>query len=232
MTTPKKRIPKPADTTERCGAKTRGHSTCQQPAGWGTDHVGVGKCKLHGGASTHPTYKRRMNELLTERAAQAEIVRLKLHADVDNPKAVLLEELRRSVGMVRYLERRVWVDTLPEGTPPDQILDRLPDHEPDLTVTAHIERFGIPMTEISAHPLWDMLHRERAHMVKVAESCHRAGIEQALVDANIAAGRMLVAVVIALVQRLGLDPKDGPVAAAVREVIGQAPMLVSRGEQS
>lgn len=34
----------------RCGAKKRqGEGTCTQTAGWGTDHVGYGACKLHGG---------------------------------------------------------------------------------------------------------------------------------------------------------------------------------------
>lgn len=38
-----------------CGAKTRAAKRegrpCQQPAGWGTDHAGYGRCKLHGGRS-------------------------------------------------------------------------------------------------------------------------------------------------------------------------------------
>lgn len=34
-----------------CGAKTRSGGTCQKPAGWGTDHAGVGRCRLHGGKS-------------------------------------------------------------------------------------------------------------------------------------------------------------------------------------
>jgi hypothetical protein len=34
-----------------CGATTRGGTPCTQKAGWGTDHVGVGRCKLHGGAT-------------------------------------------------------------------------------------------------------------------------------------------------------------------------------------
>src|SRR5690606_14601494 len=38
--------------TDVCGAKTRSGSPCQQVAGWGTDQVGTGRCKLHGGAST------------------------------------------------------------------------------------------------------------------------------------------------------------------------------------
>jgi hypothetical protein len=34
-----------------CGAKTRSGSPCKKPGGWATDHVGTGRCKLHGGAS-------------------------------------------------------------------------------------------------------------------------------------------------------------------------------------
>ncbi len=36
-----------------CGAhvKSRPGGRCEQRAGWGTDHVGVGRCKLHGGAT-------------------------------------------------------------------------------------------------------------------------------------------------------------------------------------
>lgn len=34
-----------------CEAKTRGGGPCRRPAGWGTDHLGIGKCKLHGGAT-------------------------------------------------------------------------------------------------------------------------------------------------------------------------------------
>lgn len=39
--------------TDTCGASKRDGSgdTCSLPAGWGTDHVGEGKCKLHGGSS-------------------------------------------------------------------------------------------------------------------------------------------------------------------------------------
>jgi hypothetical protein len=36
---------------KRCGAKTRSGGKCGQAAGLGTDHLGHGKCKWHGGAS-------------------------------------------------------------------------------------------------------------------------------------------------------------------------------------
>lgn len=41
-----------------CGGTTRAGSACRRPAGWGTAHVGDGKCKLHGGASTGPRDQR------------------------------------------------------------------------------------------------------------------------------------------------------------------------------
>jgi uncharacterized protein YjcR len=36
---------------EICGAKTRAGTPCMQKAGWGTSHLGEGRCKLHGGSS-------------------------------------------------------------------------------------------------------------------------------------------------------------------------------------
>lgn len=36
---------------DKCGAKNRAGSPCARPAGWGTDHAGSGRCKLHGGAA-------------------------------------------------------------------------------------------------------------------------------------------------------------------------------------
>lgn len=35
-----------------CGARTRNGTPCKKKAGWGTDHLGSGRCKFHGGAST------------------------------------------------------------------------------------------------------------------------------------------------------------------------------------
>ena len=42
---------KQADVRGICGARTRKGTPCRRPAGWGTDHPGVGRCKYHGGAT-------------------------------------------------------------------------------------------------------------------------------------------------------------------------------------
>ena len=54
-----------------CGARTRGseaiYEYCTLPAGWGTDHPGAGRCKLHGGSRNpgrySPLWRGRMQEI-------------------------------------------------------------------------------------------------------------------------------------------------------------------------
>jgi hypothetical protein len=42
----------PIHDARYCGGKKhQGEGTCTQPAGWGTPHPGVGRCKLHGGCA-------------------------------------------------------------------------------------------------------------------------------------------------------------------------------------
>lgn len=78
----------------KCGGKLhRRDGTCTQPAGWGTDHVGHGRCKLHGGCS--PSGRAAG---LTARAL-AELDRLDVEP-VGNP----LEQLVRLAGRARKWE--------------------------------------------------------------------------------------------------------------------------------
>ena len=72
---PPEPLPEPGMAVERsyptCGAiKRQGGDPCTQKAGWGTDHVGMGKCKLHGGKSLrrHGRYSGITRERMTARA--------------------------------------------------------------------------------------------------------------------------------------------------------------------
>ena len=40
--------------SDLCGARKKNGGTCKRPAGWGTDHAGQGRCKLHGGRAGAP----------------------------------------------------------------------------------------------------------------------------------------------------------------------------------
>lgn len=60
---------------QTCGAKTRSGTPCNQPAGWGTDHLGEGRCKLHGGSSPgrpikHGRYSVKHREKLAAKVSQ------------------------------------------------------------------------------------------------------------------------------------------------------------------
>jgi hypothetical protein len=83
-----------------CGAKTRAGASCRRPAGWGTDHVGEGRCKLHGGASPIKTgrystvARRRVRDLAAEYAADPEP--LSLLQDLALLRAVTADYLERA----------------------------------------------------------------------------------------------------------------------------------------
>ena len=94
---------------KHCDAKkATGKGTCHLPAGWGTEHAGVGRCKWHGGATeSHCTAAKRV---LLGRA----IVAYGLPREID-PIDALLEEVHRTAGCVEFLERRV------QEIPPDKV---------------------------------------------------------------------------------------------------------------
>jgi hypothetical protein len=63
---------------DNCNAhKTDGSGYCGQPAGWGTDHAGYGRCKLHGG-NTPAQEKNLLDELSSGAEDAAVVLRLRL----------------------------------------------------------------------------------------------------------------------------------------------------------
>jgi hypothetical protein len=80
-----------------CGAKKRqseGH--CARPSGWGTDHLGSGRCKLHGGSTRSGKMaageEAAERQLVAAERALRELGSVNSHATpVDNPLAALAE---------------------------------------------------------------------------------------------------------------------------------------------
>ena len=91
--------------TKKCGAQTRnkasGGRKCARPAGWGTDHYGIGYCKWHGG-STAPQRRSAYRQMAM---ADFEIA----HADV---KAEPHEALIWCVE--QQAKRAVWLQQIDE----------------------------------------------------------------------------------------------------------------------
>jgi hypothetical protein len=79
------------DPERHCGGKTRKGTPCTKTKGFGTDHVGVGSCKHHGGST--PTH---------QKAAAREQARIMGEAMDVEPHEALLSCVRITAGEVAY----------------------------------------------------------------------------------------------------------------------------------
>jgi len=99
MELPKKRDP--MTPASQCGATTRAGTPCKHEAGWGTDHFGEGRCKLHGGATPirHGRYSKvnraRLASLIDEMADDPDP--LDVGPELATGRALLLELLETAV---------------------------------------------------------------------------------------------------------------------------------------
>ncbi len=77
-----------------CGARTRAGQPCSRPAGWGTDHVGEGRCRSHGGC--------------TPRGVDSPHFKTGIYSRyVDPSELVGFDEWRREIGPTLNFERRL-----------------------------------------------------------------------------------------------------------------------------
>ena len=94
-------------TYPTCDAKSRAGTPCQRPAGWGTDHAGEGRCKLHGGCNPikHGRYstvsRPRVRELIEKLATESN--QLDLLPEVQLIRALLVDYVERYDTLVEAL---------------------------------------------------------------------------------------------------------------------------------
>jgi hypothetical protein len=93
----------------KCGAKLRtagewNGRTCPNGAGSGTDHPGFGRCAQHGGRSPNGRKHAALLAAQAEVAARREAMRFYGRRVRIDAAPALLEEMERSVGIVRWLE--------------------------------------------------------------------------------------------------------------------------------
>lgn len=88
-----------------CGAKKRdGSGTCHRPAGWGTPHPGIGRCKLHGGSTkshVNAAYEQVLDQQVRKVLAELDVT------PVDDPLSVLAGLLGQAVAFKDALAQRV-----------------------------------------------------------------------------------------------------------------------------
>jgi hypothetical protein len=196
-------MPDEPDLDGRCGGpRKHGAGPCTQTAGWGTDHPGTGRCKLHGGA----TYSHRRNA--EQQRAQAAVVTFGLRRDV-GPEEALLEEVQWTAGHVEWLRRQVQ-DLDPAGLSWGLSEERsggVPPAVPGDGPAGEAATESEPARTYKAgEPVIVKLYREeRRHLVDVCRAAASVGVSERLVRLREREGQLLVAGLQGLVAELNLS---------------------------
>jgi hypothetical protein len=177
---------------ETCGAKTRSGGRCGQPAGAGTDHIGYGACKFHGGCV--PSHR-----IAAKRAQAAKAVATYgLPREVD-PHTALLEELHRTAGHVAYLGTVV----------ADLDQENLKQYASAGSFRSVAD--GVERALVWEKPsVWlDLYERERKHLAAVAKTCVDVGIEERRIRLVEHQGELLAQVIRGIAADMGIsnDPR-------------------------
>jgi hypothetical protein len=91
-----------------CGAKKKGGGNCTLAAGWGTNHLGIGACKLHGGSMPNHVKSAVKQEAKVFFGTPMEI----------NPLDALMWMIRMTAGEIQWLSEQMaevqeadWIET-------------------------------------------------------------------------------------------------------------------------
>lgn len=144
-----------------CGGTTRSGKPCIQPKGWGTDHAGIGSCKIHGGST--PTHQAHAEAEKARRAVSEFAAR----RDVE-PTEALLEVLGIRAGMVAFLTEQI---AFMESTEQLVTIDSGGDEKPSVWV--------------------EMLDTALREYGRVAKACADAKIDERRIRIEESIGRQL-----------------------------------------
>lgn len=175
----------------KCGAHARqSGAPCKRPAGWGTEHPGMGRCKLHGGNT--PNHRKAVQR----QQIAVEVSRLGLSVET-TPTAALQDALNRAQADVIALGAKVALLD-PEGW-------------------VQRERGQVVRDEVSAwlKAYWSALDR----LAGIAAKCVSLGIEAAAVSVLASHADELVRVLQQVLRALGHDPATPDVVEVVTRAL-------------
>ena len=167
---------KPKTNETLCDAdKSRGRGKCEQPAGYGTEHLGFGRCKYYGGNA--PSGK------VTAAREQAESIRRTLigtgySADDVDPGTILLEELARTMAVVRWYEEMIAGDEAAQDDMESMGLEpgRAGGYAMgSAVIDIETTQGGIKYTPNIYVRQWMV---ERKHLAQVAKDCLAVGLKE------------------------------------------------------
>lgn len=192
-----------------CGVKKRGGGTCMLSPGWGTDHLGYGCCKFHGG-STPNAMKAAQKQIAAEEAH-----RLGLPVDV-GPRDALLMAVRGTAGRVVYWQGRV-AELEDEQLTWGKTKEEVRTGDGPGTTTVHEAKINLA---------YESLRVAQRDMVAAAAAAARAGVEERAVRIAESQAQMIAKAMHGVLVELGVA--DHPQAP---RVVRKHLMLAS-GEQA
>lgn len=192
----------------KCGAKVkngpRKGEGCLKSAGWGTPHRGFGACKGHGGGV--PNHMKAANK----EKARREVATYGLPREID-PADALIEEVCRAAGHVSWISDRI---------------RELEQSELIWGVTEEVDQGatefpGINRKHAAVPHVWlDLYNRERKHLVDVCKATIAAGVAERQVKLAERMGGQLAQVMQGIFRRMGMDPNDPALLAAITAEFG------------
>jgi hypothetical protein len=206
----------PTRAGELCGSPKKGGGTCANRAGKGTDHVGHGHCRYHGGNSPGGV------KMADRELAYATARTLHLPADDPDadPSALMLALVREQAGIVAWLREEV-------GKLTPEALVRGTRYVRRTTTTVGQFPGETTVTEAgqTEHVLSVMYARERRIYADVLAKVIAAGIAQRHVDLAEQQGELAGRLVTGILSDLGVDPAS----PRARDVIRRHFTLISGG---
>ena len=182
-----------AEPVNICGAKTRGGSPCKQAAGHGTNHVGVGRCKRHGGASPNAE----MGGVVALARRESQVMGIPI--DVA-PHVALLECIRITAGEVQYASERINELTPDDAVGPVVTSRPLKEEKGAEDPSTYVEEFGPPALNI-----WIRVrHEAMDRLVNYSKIALAAGIAERQVRIAEQQGQLLAAAIRGVLEELGV----------------------------
>jgi hypothetical protein len=175
----------------KCGAKKRASDGfCSRTAGAGTDHIGVGKCNLHGGTSpSHIKAAARQVVMNRMEAAYGDLLET-------DPASALLTEVKRASGVVEWISAVVRDFTAMDLDDVDQKVAR----------RAALEQNAFNGWQAAA---WvDLYYRERKHLAMVSKMALDAGVAERRVKIEEAKLELVAGAVKGIFNELNLTPEQ------------------------
>lgn len=195
---------KPPMKPPRCGAKTRKGTPCAKEAGWGTEHLGVGRCKLHGGAEPHA----QVNGMVLLARREMGVMGMPLSIE---PQDAILECIRITAGAVAYASERVFELEQASAVGPT-LWSRVTTVESEEGSETTETREGPPAVNI-----WIAVRdQEMDRLVQYSAAALKAGVQERLVKVAEGQAQQIADAMRRFAVALGHDPADPKVREGLR----------------